>query len=61
MLPGTIRRLARELLTIEATGDAERAQALKDGYGAIGPELQAALGRVADVPIDPVPVYNNIW
>jgi hypothetical protein len=60
-LPGKITELAEVLLTIEATGDFEGAQALQDRYGEVGPELRAALERVVDVPIDPSPVYQNIW
>lgn len=60
-LPEGIHQLARELLTIEATGDAERAAALKERYGGMRPEVDAALSRVADVPVDPVPVYQNTW
>jgi hypothetical protein len=59
-LPGRITALAEQLLMIEATGDVAAAQALKDRYGVAGPELQAALERVGDVPIDPSPVYRNI-
>jgi hypothetical protein len=61
ILPDRITELARELLMIEAAGDFQRAQALKDRYGQLSPEVSAALERVADVPIDPVPVYENIW
>jgi hypothetical protein len=60
-LPGQITELAEELLTIEATGDFARAQALRDRYGTMRPDVQAALERVKDVPIDPMPVYENIW
>jgi hypothetical protein len=60
-LPGSITELAHVLLTIEATGDADGAQALQDRYGQVGPELSAALERVADVPVDPSPVYQNVW
>ena len=61
VLPARISDLARDLLTIEATGDAAGAQALRDKYGTEGPELRAVLQRVADVPIDPSPFYRNIW
>jgi hypothetical protein len=60
-LPGLVTELARALLTIEAIGDIDGAQALKDRYGTVSPELRAALERVKDVPIDPSPVYRNIW
>ncbi|UCC48926.1 MAG: Zn-dependent hydrolase, partial [Gemmatimonadota bacterium] len=60
-LPGKITEFAELLLTIEATGDFERARALKDAYGDVGPELETALQRVANVPIDPAPIYQNYW
>ena len=60
-LPEQITALAEELLMIEATGDAAAAQALKDRYGTARPEVQAALERVRHVPIDPSPIYRNIW
>jgi hypothetical protein len=61
VLPGAITQLARELLTIEATGDVDGARALKDEYGQVGPELQAALEKVRGVPVDPSPIYRNVW
>jgi len=61
VLPERITALAELLLTIEATGDVAAAQALKERYGTVGPELQAALERVRDVPIDPSPAYRNLW
>jgi hypothetical protein len=61
VLPRNIKDLARDLLTIEAVGDIEAARELKLKYGKLNPELQAALDRVSDVPVDPVPVYRNSW
>lgn len=60
-LPGQINDLAHDLLTIEATGDVEGARELKRKYGTMGAELEGALERVTHVPVDPVPVYRNIW
>ncbi|UCC72874.1 MAG: Zn-dependent hydrolase [Gemmatimonadota bacterium] len=60
-LPGKVTELAEVLLTIEAAGDFDGAQALQDAYGTVGPALRAALERVAGVPIDPSPIYQNIW
>ncbi|UCF20072.1 MAG: Zn-dependent hydrolase [Gemmatimonadota bacterium] len=61
VLPANISELARQVLTIQATGDFAAAQGLKDRYGSKGPELEAALARVASVPVDPVPVYSIVW
>ncbi len=60
-LPGAITELAELLLTIEATGDFEGAQDLRDRYGVLRDDTRTALERVADVPIDPSPIYQNIW
>jgi hypothetical protein len=60
-LPASVQQLARELLTIEATGDAAAAQVLRDRYGQRTPELEAALARVAAVPVDLAPEYRNTW
>lgn len=61
VLPGNIRDLGHDLLTMEAIGDVEAARELKRKYGEMGPELRTALDRVSDVPVDPVPVYRNHW
>jgi len=60
-MPGQITALAETLLRIEATGDAAGAQALQDRYGTVSSDVRAALDRVRDVPIDPSPVYENVW
>ncbi|MGD8869149.1 MAG: hypothetical protein PVI01_16125 [Gemmatimonadales bacterium] len=60
-LSGQITALAKTLLTIEATGDTAAAQALKERHGTAGPEIRAALDRVVHVPIDPSPLYRNVW
>jgi hypothetical protein len=52
-----IRELATEVLTIEATGDYERAAAFVARYGSVGAELQSALGRLNGLPVDIRPVY----
>jgi hypothetical protein len=57
-MPGAIERLARELLTIEATGDRARAEAWFAKYGKIAPELNAALEKTKDIPVDIDPVFS---
>ena len=52
------RALATEVLTIQATGDYERAAALVRSYGAAGPDLEAALSRLTNVPVDIRPAYT---
>ncbi len=49
--------LARELLTIEATGDKARAKALLDRLVLNRPETQRVLSRLGKVPVDIAPRY----
>src|SRR5215472_16145270 len=49
--------LARELLTIEATGDKARAKALLDRLAVTRPETQKVLSRLGKVPVDIAPRY----
>ena len=57
-MPAVIAQLARELLTIEATGDRTRAEAWFAKYGKVPPELAAALARTSDIPVDIDPVFS---
>ncbi|HEX6940795.1 MAG TPA: hypothetical protein VF158_15370 [Longimicrobiales bacterium] len=52
------RDLATEILTLQAEGSYEKAAALLERYGTMRPETQAALERLADVPVDIRPVYT---
>ena len=52
-----IESLARELLTIEATGDKARAKALLDRLVVNRPETQRVLSRLGKVPVDIAPGY----
>ena len=52
-----IARLAAELLTIEATGDYDRAGALLNGYGRLDASILEALRRTAAIPVDVVFTY----
>ena len=49
--------LARELLTIEATGDKARAKALLDRLAVHRPETERVLARLGKVPVDIAPRY----
>ncbi len=51
-------RLAKELLEIEATGDAARAERWFAEYRALPPELDNALKTAADLPVDLDPVFS---
>jgi len=57
-VPGVIAALAKELLTIEATGDRARAEALLAKYDQMPPSLIAALAAVKDIPVDIDPVFS---
>lgn len=52
-----VRKLASEILTIEAEGSYQRAQALLDKYGVIRPAMQKALDKLVDVPVDIEPNF----
>jgi hypothetical protein len=52
-----VRDLATELLTIEATGDYNRAKALLDKYGRETDEMKRVNAKLADIPVDITPVY----
>jgi len=49
--------LARELLTIEATGDRARAKALLDRLAVSRPETERVLARLGKIPVDIAPRY----
>ena len=49
---GAVRDLARDLLTIEATGDYAGAKKMLDTLAVIRPEVEATLKKVADLPVD---------
>ena len=54
---GAVQSLATELLTIEATGDFNRANALLEKYGESTPEMQSVIAKLNDIPVDIWPVF----
>jgi hypothetical protein len=56
-IKGAVADLDREFLTIEATGDYPRAQALMKRYVVIRPDVQKALDRMKSVPNDIRPAF----
>lgn len=50
--------LTREIMTIQATGDYARAQALLARMVVLRPEVQKALARLTDLPIDIEPIFT---
>lgn len=55
-MPGAVASLAKELLTIEATGNRARAEAWMTKYGTMPATLKAALDKTASVPVDVDPI-----
>ncbi|HEX7421962.1 MAG TPA: peptidase [Thermoanaerobaculia bacterium] len=52
-----VKSLATELLTIEATGDFDRAQRLLTKYGVVNDEINSVNARLTDIPVDITPVF----
>ena len=57
-IPSVIAALAKELLTIEATGSRSRAEALLAKYDTMPADLTAALKVTKDIPVDIDPVFS---
>ncbi len=56
-MPDVIAGLAKELLTMEATGDRAGAEAWFKKYDVIPPELQKSLDRAKSLPVDVDPLF----
>jgi hypothetical protein len=54
-----IQSLSTELLTIEATGDYDRAKRLLDQYGKVTPEIDRINATLNDIPVDITPVFTG--
>jgi hypothetical protein len=54
--PVAVASLAKELLTIEATGDRARGEAWFAKYGTMPANLKAALDKTTSVPVDVDPI-----
>ena len=52
-----VKSLSTELLTIEATGDFDRAQRLLTKYGVVNDEINSVNTRLSDIPVDITPVF----
>jgi hypothetical protein len=52
-----VKSLATELLTIEATGDYNRANALLAKYGVESEEMKSVNAKLTDIPVDITPVF----
>jgi hypothetical protein len=56
--PVAVASLAKELLTIEATGNRARAESWMTRYGTMPAQLKAALDKTGSVPVDVDPVTS---
>jgi hypothetical protein len=57
-MPVQIENLGKELLEMEATGDRTRAEAWFKKYDVISPEVQQALDKADNVPVDVDPIFS---
>jgi len=57
-MPPVLAQLAKELLTIEATGDRLRAEAWFAKYDKMPADLSAALAATSDIPVDLQPIFS---
>ncbi len=51
-----VRKLTGEFLTLQAEGSYDKAKSMLDKYGVIRPQMQSALDKLKDVPVDIEPV-----
>jgi hypothetical protein len=56
---GAIRDLLHDMLTLQARGDYEGTAEFLDRWGVVTPQLQAAVDRLSDVPVDIRPLYPD--
>jgi hypothetical protein len=57
-MKSAVPALAREILTIEATGDYAGAQKMMAKYAVLGEDLKSALGRLTAIPVDIQPMFE---
>ncbi len=53
-----VRKLASEIMTVQAEGSYDKAKAMLDKYGVIRPSMQKALDRMGNVPVDIEPIFT---
>lgn len=54
----SVRALTRDLMTLQAEGDYTKAKTLLSRMAVVRPEVQKALDRLADVPVDIEPLFT---
>jgi hypothetical protein len=52
-----VEELTRTILTLEAEGSYNNAKEMLDKYGIVRPEMQKALDRLRDIPVDIEPNF----
>ena len=57
-MDAAVRDLSHDILMIQALGDYDGAKAFIAKYRKISPELQSALDKLSDIPVDIRPVYT---
>ncbi len=56
---GAVEALTRDIMTLQAGGDYQRARQMIDTLGVIRPEVQRVLDRLAGVPVDIAPRFTS--
>ena len=59
IFPGAISELLNEMLMLQATGDYEGTKRFLETYGHPSDALLSAIDRLADVPVDILPLYGT--
>jgi hypothetical protein len=54
-----VEGLTREIMTIQAEGNYEKAKALLAKYGVVRPEVQKALDKMGNIPVDIQPKFTT--
>ena len=57
--PGAIEDLLHEMLMLQARGDYDGTLAFLNTYGVATPELERAIDKLHDVPVDIRPIYTD--
>ncbi len=55
-----VEKLAKELNSIEAAGDYQRAKKLTDNYGYLTKELKDAYKSIEDIPVELLPIKTKV-
>jgi hypothetical protein len=56
-IKAAVTKLTREIMTIQATGDYDKAKQMRTNLGVIRPDMQTALGKLDAIPVDIAPIF----